>query len=431
MGAVAVLNAACFESGTTPPEPPHAPQFSATPGTLPPDPDEYLAKIADRIPGFGGMYLSAGVLVVRMKEAAVDVTSLTQSMLQDEDVARFAGVRGRLVDGRVRVESTRYGIAELMQWKRQLSNVGLLSDLRRLDLDEVIGQLRLGFYTEADAARAHEHLLAAGLPQDAFMTEVVTPVQEYADLNDRIRAVPGAVVIENGSDNSRCTLGVNALANPGWPGQEYWGFITNSHCSDRYGDDGDGTAMYQHTEGANNLIGYEYVDFPLYDVGTPLCPSNLWAGANGCRFSDASFFVYTSDDLAQGGTIGRTIGGRYTTINSAHPRFLLDDPSLEFASYGMELHKIGRVSGWTTGEVSGTCVSNVVAGIVKLCQTVVDFSSSSGDSGAPVFAWDGYSDYVELFGILWGGNGSQTWFSPWVYVTFEIEYETGPLEIAY
>jgi hypothetical protein len=77
------------------------------------------------------------------------------------------------------------------------------------------------------------------------------------------------------------------------------------------------------------------------------------------------------------------------------------------------LHKVGRTTGWTSGNVVGSCMTVNVSGsnIALLCQTLVQNSGvqivAGGDSGSPVFQRISVDDdNVELVGILWGGSSS-------------------------
>jgi hypothetical protein len=78
-------------------------------------------------------------------------------------------------------------------------------------------------------------------------------------------------------------------------------------------------------------------------------------------------------------------------------------------SFSGEVQKVGRTTGWTSGNVTNTCVTVNVSGsnIQLLCQTLVQRAGTQivagGDSGSPVFTG---SSNATLIGILWGGNSS-------------------------
>jgi hypothetical protein len=89
---------------------------------------------------------------------------------------------------------------------------------------------------------------------------------------------------------------------------------------------------------------------------------------------------------------------------------------------GQIVDKVGISTGWTYGQVSGTCIREDVGGtdITYLCQTEVQMGSTSGDSGSPVFIRDGLTDNVYLAGIHWGSAGNTAIFSPNSQVELEL-----------
>lgn len=86
-----------------------------------------------------------------------------------------------------------------------------------------------------------------------------------------------------------------------------------------------------------------------------------------------------------------------------------DRPHVTFLS-GLLLASIILVTGWTGGEITGTCVDVIAIGgvFVRRCQALVAGGSDSGDSGSPVFGAKNRRgvarDRVILLGILWGGS---------------------------
>lgn len=242
------------------------------------------------------------------------------------------------------------------------------------------------------------------------------------DLQDRSRPVPGGVQTEV---DIVCTVTANAYVVQ----SEAWGFLTNSHCTSYYGF-ASGEAAYQHVNGVGNVIGWELVDPALWSPGWGLCPSS----SAGCRYTDAAFFAYESDTLADGFTLARTMGSNGSrTVNPNIPRFVVAGASPSLPYVGMEVHKIGRTTGWTVGEVTGTCVYREPDedGIGRLCNAVTDLDAAGGDSGSPVFVWDGSASWVVLVGILWGGVPyTEMVYNPYVYIQLEIESELGS-EVVY
>jgi hypothetical protein len=80
---------------------------------------------------------------------------------------------------------------------------------------------------------------------------------------------------------------------------------------------------------------------------------------------------------------------------------------------GETLSKIGMATGWTKGQVNGTCldVQQNDTGYIILCQDRVNAGVSGGDSGAPVIRETSgpasplaADSWAILYGVAWGGG---------------------------
>lgn len=123
--AIAVTTTAlaigCSDSPTSTPgrQGPQA-GFSAARPERPPHPDEVMANIADRIPGFAGFYMRGGTLVLRVKATeanALTADALRQVLRADPDVGRFHGWIRALADAPVELEASRYDARELWEFR--------------------------------------------------------------------------------------------------------------------------------------------------------------------------------------------------------------------------------------------------------------------------------------------------------------------------
>ena len=421
VGVASGLSTACSDSPTVPPQAAaRLHHLSLASRAAPPDQDQYLAQIADRIPGFAGFYVRDGTLVLRLKGDVSDSAAerVRESMRSDPGVARFKNMSRLLLNASVRVEASRYDARELWVFKSQARKGLFAAGAHLLDLDESEGVIRVGAAEPEDAAAVTALAASLGIPGEAIVVEVMARARPSASLSDRFRPVPGGVAIDAfEEEGGQCTLTLNAFM----PEEEEWGFFTASHCTETFGaNDG---AMHQNTYGYGNVIGWEIEDPALLSPGSGGCPSQ----PGGCRYSDASFFVYESDTLPEGFTIARTTNSSgSTTVSSEHPRFLVSGTNVDFPYEGLEVHKIGWRTGWTVGEVTNTCVdAQATDGIVRLCSMQADYSSDFGDSGSPVFTWDGDSNYIEVVGIHWGAypNGGDALYCSWLYVQLEVEGE--------
>jgi hypothetical protein len=99
----------------------------------------------------------------------------------------------------------------------------------------------------------------------------------------------------------------------------------------------------------------------------------------------------------------------------------------------MTVDKIGRTSGWTYGTITGTCADIDLQGSSPtfdrlLCAGRASFYADGGDSGGPVFLYDG-ADGVVLIGTTSAGHGQPStdmFFAPFG----AIQNEIGTIDVA-
>lgn len=192
----------------------------------------------------------------------------------------------------------------------------------------------------------------------------------------------------------RCTLGFNAL----WEGKQV--FITAAHCSqDEWGTDG--TKMYQPFPRDSRYIGKEIYDPAPFECGP------FW-DTDACRYSDAAIVRLASGVSATLGAIARTSYNAYgygnegsTVIDADQPRFTIVGSAGD-VNGGEYVHKVGFVTGWTTGQVTKGCVDVEQGGQRLICQAFADLGLEDGDSGGPVFKRNAGENEVLLQGVVWG-----------------------------
>lgn len=371
--------------------------------------DEEFSQINGMIPGFGGLFYDRdGRPTVYLTDPA------------EPGAAALLGPDVRVLPGE-------FEFRQLRSWRHDLRPALLgRPGVVLLDVDETTNRIRVGVEPgHLATTRLGLAVEAArrGIPGRAVVVEEVEPIVRLTTLRDQVRPVPGGVEIASGDQFqglSVCTLGFNATRDG------VSGFVVNSHCTDRWGG-GSGTVFYQPlTIPQTGAIGTETVD-PEYRRGLPGCP-----GGRHCRYSDTAFAAYDTSDLSDFGRIARTTSrdtaSGSLTIDPADPSFTI--VSTSSSAVGHEVNKIGRTTGWTYGDVASTCADVAVSGTkrVHLCQDTVNAGVDSGDSGSPVFSWDG-GDTVSLRGILWGGNESGTLFVYSPYANIVRSDELGPLTV--
>jgi len=284
------------------------------------------------------------------------------------------------------------------------------------DADERSGRLVVGVQDRGMRGLVQGRLRALGVAPESVDIVESEPIVQVATLRDWTRPLVAGLQIRFG--NYVCSLGFNATRNG------VNGFVTASHCSNAQGSV-DGTDYYQPlNQTPTEHIARETAD-PSYKRGFGNgCPKGRL-----CRYSDSNFSATDSTVSSWLGAIARTTGPNNVSldINGSNSVFLIGGEGE--ATEGQTVNKVGRTTGWTSGQVSRTCVNTGVSGtnLVLLCQVFVDGSNqivAGGDSGSPVFRIEPNTS-VTLLGNLWGGNTSGTQF---VYSPIaNIETELGPL----
>jgi hypothetical protein len=366
--------------------------------------DQEYARIAEQVPGFGGLYL--------------DERGTTHVYLQDLSRAREVYGLGE----RVEVHQGDYDFRDLYAWKSEvrelLSRPGMVS----LDIDETRNRLVIAAepaYVERIQRELRDLLRPTSVPVAAVLVDAGRPVEELVDLRDKFRPVPGGVQIRN-QNGGQCTHGVNATrANTR-------GFVTNSHCT-TVRSQVEGTIFFQHSTDAENRVGVETVDPAFFMTGD--CPNNF-----RCRYSDSAFVAYDDPGLSAGGKIANpmfcsTQAGT-VDVSPVLPRVPITGFTISSPASGTVLYKVGRSTGCTFGSLKSTCADIVVnkkvngqsipTDIMMLCQNTMAAIGAPGDSGSPVYRKSGNEGI--LMGLLWGGNtdAGRLIYSPWAFVVADL-----------
>lgn len=283
------------------------------------------------------------------------------------------------------------------QWFRAASpDVMALAEAVYAADDGETGQLVFGIDHPRAEAQIRAIMSRTGVSASAYRIVAAEPIR-FMNTTLRTEHRPTVGGIQIHWSQYVCTLGFNVDHAGGRS------FITNSHCTTNQGAL-DGTAYYQPVSSVNPTpIAFEAAD-PGY--------GNLPGCSRGkkCRYSDAARALYEEGTASTRGGIAKTTGvnsGSLTTDGS----FTITAQNNTATSYSGTVHKVGRTTGWTSGNVTNTCATVNVSGsnIQLLCQTLVQRSGTvivgGGDSGSPVFQITS-GDNVTLAGILWGGSSS-------------------------
>lgn len=184
--------------------------------------------------------------------------------------------------------------------------------------------------------------------------------------------------------------------------------LTASHVT-TIGFSPDGDTAHQATFGERSF-GYEYSDPSTRNCGT-------WPFNYSCRNSDAAIYRLFATDTSQKGLIARTTYNNHSaagsyTWDTSQPYFIVTSTTPNPGT-GVRVDKIGYKSGWTYGTVTSTCTDLVPEGrtLTVLCNTGTDMYTDLGDSGAPVFIWDGLNQ-ASFAGLVQGTSNGHFYFSP-------------------
>ncbi len=179
-----------------------------------------------------------------------------------------------------RVLVAKYSFLTLFNWYSALTPIMQDRGVTQTDIDDIRNALVIGVANEGVITRVRAAISTLGIPDDAFLVEVVPPTQQVADLQGVVRPVPSSVQIA--FSGFLWTLGWNAYRrDPSgiYDGQRY--FFTCSHCTDVFGQN-DTTQYGQPT--LASPIGVEVIDPPMITSATDSsCPVG-----DRCRYSDAA-----------------------------------------------------------------------------------------------------------------------------------------------
>jgi len=376
------------------------------------DSDELMKRIAEQVPGFGGLFYDEnGQLTMYVTGAEPGVQQMTE--------ARISAVLGTdnqfAAAGPVRVVTGQYDFLQLKGWHERMSKDVLgVAGVVLVDVDERSNRLRVGVEKPEQQAAVKDQIAKLGIPEAAINVEVTEPISFASHtLRSRVRPLQGGLQINFG--NFVCTLGFLAVRSG------VQGMVTNSHCTNIQGGVENTIYHQASASGTTNRIALEIRD-PAYFTGSG-CPAG-----RRCRYSDTSFARIPHPSgpsvTINQGYIARTTALNSLVINHSAPRFRIVSETA-FPVTGQVLNKMGRTTGWSQGSVGATCANVNVSGtnITLLCQDFVNARSAGGDSGSPVFRITNSpsSGDVSLYGILWGGNSSGTQFVFSAIGTFNVQ----------
>jgi hypothetical protein len=405
--------------------------------------EDFPLEVAEANEHFSGYYCSQGDLFVGVTAAATqaDINDIT-SRVRAKGVPFYCRNRDFPThEPQIMTVRQRYSFLQLRAWRDAagtdfFANGGAIRIGLRYAKNKIVAKVDPGYEIAKKST-----MNARGVPDDAVEIIVgergelryACPPPSYSSdtPNGCFRPIPGGVAMDatrpgSSAGEGPCTITIAGrhldFAEDGW--------VTAAHCFNRTLRGQVGAKAYQFEPIMDQFIGLETIDA----TGWPCAPFQ-------CKHSDSAWI--RRDGFATGsgqrGQILRTQDWTFVTdccsddplipscssciSSSANPRFQVYGTVPLSSVEGMQVDKIGRSTGWSTGYVTDTCEDmDDGQGNLMKCNATTSALSQVGDSGAPIFYW--WSSYgvntVELVGVLWTGGIGWTGFSPWAKVALDL-----------
>jgi hypothetical protein len=380
--------------------------------------EQSFGDLASRAPSSAGFYFDHNATLV----------------LQVRDSTDFAAARGAVSSlvgdgaigadtrwhGAIAVRQSKFTFYQLASWRDSVFEhiLGQFRGVTSLDMNEELNRVVIGLDPLLQKNLRQQllpNLMILGIDTNA-VTFAVEPAMTLANaaarstqlggnsIQGHADTLVGGIAFEVGSVGSSKNATIGIILDYGGVRSA----LTNSH-STRNGFTPDGDTAQQPAVFTRSF-GYESSDPSTHNCGT-------WPFNYSCRNSDAAIYTLFASDTSQKGLIARTTyyshsSSGSTTWDTTRPYFVVTSTTSSPAT-GTTVYKVGQTSGWTYGTVTATCVDKTVNGytLTVLCNTATDMYLLAGDSGAPVFTWDGV-DAASLSGLVNGITGSANYFTP-------------------
>jgi len=133
--------------------------------------DDLLVEVAQRAPGFGGMFID------QEGSLSVYLLDVTQKTAAEATIAAVFG-RDRIPPSGIRVLQGQYSFLQLKQWHDRLSPVVLaIPGVILTDIDEAKNRLRVGVERLKMTSRVEQQLAKLGIPREAVIIEETEPIK--------------------------------------------------------------------------------------------------------------------------------------------------------------------------------------------------------------------------------------------------------------
>lgn len=401
-------------------------------------------EVSRSVPGYGGHFISSrGVLTAWVGDSAN--FGLARAALKARVAQGSIMTSGGRASFEVEIRKGDFSYQQLSDWRDIVSDevLGAVDGVVTSDLDEEHNRVTIGVVPgkEGQARQAALQVLAKhDIPMNALRIIPQEPLEKSTAAPPKAMAEPlttRALMLTPATLGSCCDV-VAAGMRIGWTnaagviqggctvgfttdmGANGTGFLTASHCSYVFWNN-DTTKYYQ------GYVGYAGME--MWD--RPSSPCTWPCGVS--RYSDANLSKKAQTTSLYVGRILRPSNRVYasstdTTVNQTKPHLYVAGSGANMV-VGATIDFVGASSGWVYGNILQTCTDYydnfpVSSGNRTQCSYKTDMQSRNGDSGGPVFFYDGI-DGVSAQGIMFARSGSSdSWFSGWAH-TYE-DNTSGP-----
>lgn len=392
--------------------------------------DEELGDIALESPDYSGHYLDEnGELVVLVTDmsSSEQTREIIRRKSNDLEAARRIGLQDSDQADQIVFKKASYSFLDLYNWREKVRGIAYAHNgFSMLDLDEKENVIVIGIEDLSGVDSIIEQLRQHSIPREAV--EIIQVPKVKKRIRSRRTTLRGGLEIERSGSTGKCTLGLPSRIISGTYANVD-GFLVNTHCTDVEG--GLDQTLVEQDDHVLDIIGYEILDPSFSSSKCTSAVLNFNPNAI-CRYSDSAFIKYdpVQSRTFKRGEIYRTNWtGQWSgsTTRTSTSQFFDVVTNGSYPAQGTELQKVGRTTGWTYGYVNRTCVDagNGDPNEYLICNFSVYSGVDGGDSGSPVFYWNGdeYSEAIPVtfHGLLWGSVGlSEYYFSPSAMIFQEI-----------
>lgn len=368
--------------------------------------------LVERFPGFAGYYLDP----LDQQRLVVNVAGeLSQHPNAEALVRGFLrrnqrAPNGMLASFHIDFAEVEYSLLQLYRWREAINaRLGSEYSVFSTGISRMRNRIVVGVPALAVVDTLARQLADAGIPASAveFRQVSTSNFNSGNRLWQYQRPIVGGLSLVREGDTDPpddtgpgCTAGFLAKQS----GTLY--LVMASHCTNETWSV-DNIEVFQHKWAASPTyyVGEETIDPPGYTCGWYSFPFH----PKSCRYSDAALVEVTAGVDTKFGYLARTLGpgecwwcSGTDTIDAANPYFEIIGSAEPFE--GQVVNKIGYVTGWTTGVVSGLTDDFIMGDDPPpyhylLDQASADYKSWYGDSGAPIFSQPDGNGGVFLLGL--------------------------------